>query len=185
MKNEVKIVSVQFNDEFTNKNDIKQHTLSILINDAIIRGSMVKKSDDEDSESVKVLKKSDRINIDFKNFLKMLVLDDDLSQLDSESVNTDEELSWKDEQTLKYRHHLSILRGANIVIEREEVKEIQYKKDESGEIILDTDGNPCPQLDKDGNPVKALVGFGETSITSVKLTEGAKRRLNSLLEKQD
>lgn len=178
MKNTVKVVNVKFNNEFENKNGIKQHTLQMLLVEPIMMGRVVK-NDDERTE--KVLKMSDRLVIDFKSFLKLIVMDDDLSQLDPMTSENEE---WDKKMTEMYSKHLGLLRGAEITLKREEITAPVYEVDESGEIRLDEDGNPTIKIDGD-KPVTKMIGFGETTFLDIKLTNGAQKRLAVLLEKQD
>ena len=176
MKNTMTIATVTVSNEFENDQNFKVQNVVFTTEEKIQQF--------EKSNGVKTLVERKLFKLKKSDFLRLLALDTSLVLL--KPFKVDEGLDAKASLEEAYEDHLLLLGGAKLTIERED----RYETLLSDEPELDKDGNPVvdanedivykPLLDENGKPQQKLVGFGETTLLKLELSEPAKEELAAL-----
>ena len=176
MKNTMTIAAVTVGNQFKNSPDFDVQNVVFTTLEKITQFEVVDGVKHKVERAIFKLKKSE--------FTRMLALDPQLVLLKPYKV--DDGLDAKKALAEAYEDHLVLLGGARLTIEREE----RYKTVMSDEPEVDADGNPKvdenedviykPLLDEEGKPVQELIGFGETVLKKLDLSDVAKEELAAL-----
>lgn len=176
MKNTMTIATVTVSNEFENDQNFKVQNVVFTTEEKIQQF--------EKSNGVKTLVERKLFKLKKSDFLRLLALDTSLVLL--KPFKVDEGLDAKASLEEAYEDHLLLLGGAKLTIERED----RYETLLSDEPEVDKDGNPVvdanedvvykPLLDENGKPQQKLVGFGETTLLKLELSEPAKEELAAL-----
>lgn len=176
MKNTMTIATVTVSNEFENDQNFKVQNVVFTTEEKIQQF--------EKSNGVKTLVERKLFKLKKSDFLRLLALDTSLVLL--KPFKVDEGLDAKTSFEEAYEDHLLLLGGAKLTIERED----RYETLLSDEPEVDKDGNPVvdanedvvykPLLDENGKPQQKLVGFGETTLLKLELSEPAKEELTAL-----
>lgn len=164
MKNTVKISQVYFSTPI--EGDYGTYCIANI--NTIERIKQFKVNEDGEKEEVEARQLSIRDN----EFDRLLVVNDFLAALPLEQVSDEDQAVMQRNQILdiRYKHHIELLRGATLEIEREEVYEN----------VVDDEGNEVK--DAEGKVQTKLVGFGEMTIKSLKLNIICQKKVEKMLD---
>lgn len=167
VRNTVTISNVMFGNEFENNNGI--HVQPVNIN-TVERINQFKIVDDEKEE-----KEIRQLTIGMNEFTRLLAKGGWIAQIKESKVDETGKTQ-KEILNERYEDQLNCLKGATLVFDREEVKETVYDETKP---VMNPDGSPklddneeqvYEPLMENGKPVKKLIGYGELTFVSLKLT---------------
>lgn len=186
MKNTVTIVSVFSGETFTNKQGFRTNLMNISTFEPYEHFEF-------NADGDKVLSRAREVAITRSDFLRLLVLDEDLPFI-NESEITEREKQLSEGQQFDWRYHRQIkcMKSARLTIEREEVKTIVYsdkvRLDEKGKEVVDPETGEVlfePLLGEDGQPVTKVIGFGATRFVSLELTPRGRELARKYVDQDD
>lgn len=177
MKNTFTVAEITIGNEFKNEQEFAVQN--------VVFTTVEKLKQFEKVDGVKNLVERAVFKLKKSEFTRLLALDTMLVLLPKGKAQAG--ASAKEALEAAYEDHLQLLHGAQITIEREERLETIY----SDEPEIDKDGNPVvdanedvvykPLLDEEGKPQQKLVGFGETKLLKLELSQPAKKLLEKKL----
>ena len=163
MKNTIKIVEI-YGGKTIEQNGFNVQLVNISTFEPLLQFKV-----NEDGE--KELKNVHQLTLRLSEFKKLFVLDDMLALINPKKL-TDEEKNLTDEEkfSIIYRDQIRVLKGAKLVIERDEILENN-----------DDEDNDEEENDQENDQEKKLISFGEMKFLSLTLTPAARQKAEKIV----
>ena len=166
LRTTVTISEVIFGNSFENKNGINVQPVNINTLEKINQFKVI--DDEKEQKDIR------QLTIAMNEFTRLLAKGGWIAQIKESKVDETGKTQ-RDILNERYEDQLNCLKGATLVFDREEVKETVYDETKP---VMNPDGSPkldeneqvYEPLMEDGKVVKKLVGYGELTFVSLKLT---------------